>query len=68
MQNYIRIKQLATKTGRPGYLPISSTTIWRLVKKGAFPKPVKLGNSILAWKCVEVDKWLAEAELRWSQK
>ncbi len=68
MQHYIRIKQLATKAGRPGYLPISSTTIWRLVKKGAFPKPVKLGNSILAWKCIEVDQWLAEAEVLRAKK
>jgi predicted DNA-binding transcriptional regulator AlpA len=68
MQHYIRLNQLATKPGKPGYLPFSTSTIWRLVKKGTFPKPVKLGNSILAWKCIEIDAWLAEAEELRAQK
>jgi prophage regulatory protein len=68
MQHYIRLKQLATKPGKPGYLPLSTSTIWRLVKKGTFPKPVKLGNSILAWKFIEIDAWLAEAEELRAQK
>jgi prophage regulatory protein len=63
MPNYIRLKQLATQPGKPGYLPFSESTIWRLVKGGGFPQPIKLGTSITAWKCAEVDQWLKNAEL-----
>jgi predicted DNA-binding transcriptional regulator AlpA len=63
MQNYIRLKQLASQPGKPGYLPFSASTIWRLVKSGSFPQPIKLGISITAWKCAEVDQWLKTAEL-----
>jgi prophage regulatory protein len=63
LQHYIRLKQLATQPGKPGYLPLSASTIWRLVKSGGFPQPVKLGASITAWKCADVEQWLKNAEL-----
>jgi prophage regulatory protein len=36
----------------PGILPISSATLWRGVKAGTFPAPVKLSEGVTAW-CVE---------------
>ena len=62
MQHYIRLKQLATQPGKSGYLPLSASTIWRLVKNGDFPQPIKLAASITAWKCIEVEQWLKNAE------
>lgn len=44
---------------RPTPLPFSPATFWRKVKDGAFPKPVKLGERITAWKVGEVRAWLA---------
>jgi len=29
--------------------PVSKTTLWEMIKKGTFPKPVKLGPRISAW-------------------
>ena len=35
---------------RRGMVPFSSATLWRLVKAGDFPQPVKLGERITAWR------------------
>lgn len=58
-QKYIRIEGLATTAEKKGMLPSSPATIWRKVKDGTFPKPVKLGERITAWKIEDVDEWLA---------
>lgn len=55
---YIRIAQLASRPGRPGKIPVSAATIWRWVKTGAFPKPVKIGPQTTAWKVEDVDAFL----------
>ena len=31
-------------------IPISPATIWRWVRAGRFPKPVKLGPGVTAWR------------------
>jgi|SRR5690349_18640665 len=39
-------------------VPISSSTLWREVKKGTFPKPVKLAPRITAWRVEDIRKYL----------
>jgi predicted DNA-binding transcriptional regulator AlpA len=34
--------------------PISKTTWWDGVKKGRFPKPVKLSSNITAWRACDI--------------
>ena len=38
-------------------LPFSRATLWRRVKVGKFPSPIKLGENMNAWKRVDVMKW-----------
>jgi predicted DNA-binding transcriptional regulator AlpA len=40
-------------------LPFSAPTLWRKVKEGTFPKPVKLSAKVTAWKVGEVRAWMA---------
>lgn len=40
----------------------SSTTVYKLVNEGDFPKPVKLTNRAIGWIASEVDEWLASRE------
>ena len=40
-----------------GVLPFSSATLWRRIREGSFPAPIKFG-SIRAWKVTEVHRWL----------
>jgi prophage regulatory protein len=49
---YLRIAQLIT------VLPISRAQIWRLVKAGTFPQPIKLSANVTAWKASEIQAWL----------
>lgn len=34
------------------------STLYYLINKGSFPKPVKLGKRIVAWKKSEIDTWI----------
>lgn len=62
----IRISELASipgRNGRParqGRLPVSCATIWRWVKLGEFPKPVRLGPQVTAWRMQDIEHWEAE--------
>lgn len=39
-------------------LGISQTTLWRWQKNGSFPRPIKLGPRIIAWKLEDINNWL----------
>lgn len=38
---------------------IGKTTLWRWIREGRFPKPVRLGSNCVAWRSDEVEAWLA---------
>jgi predicted DNA-binding transcriptional regulator AlpA len=40
-------------------LPISKSTWWAGIKTGKYPKPVKLGVRMTAWKVEDIEKLLA---------
>jgi prophage regulatory protein len=40
-------------------VPLSRSTIWRKVREGSFPKPVRIGKSAQAWLATEIDNWIA---------
>jgi prophage regulatory protein len=46
---YVRQSQLI-----PVIFPFSPATLWRKVKAGTFPKPVKLGPRITAWRVEDI--------------
>ena len=39
-------------------IPLSDATIWRLEKKGLFPKRFTLGGRAVGWFADEIDEWL----------
>lgn len=39
-------------------LQISSVTLWRWVRAGRFPKPIRLGPNTVGWLKNEVSAWL----------
>lgn len=45
-----------------GVVPVSGTTLWRMVKAGHFPAPVKLGAGVTAWRVGAVRAWIRERE------
>ena len=38
---------------------VGRTTLWRWIREGRFPKPVRLGANCVAWRSDEVEAWLA---------
>jgi len=40
-------------------LPFSAATLWRKVKDGSFPKPIKLSVHITAWRVADIAEWMA---------
>lgn len=59
---YVRISQLVQLPNRPQQpvpLPFSAPTLWRKVREGTFPRPVKLAPRVTAWNVGQVRAWLA---------
>jgi predicted DNA-binding transcriptional regulator AlpA len=60
---FIRESQMVQspkRPDRPAPLPFSAPTLWRKVKNGTFPRPVKLSNRVTAWRVGDIRSWLAE--------
>jgi predicted DNA-binding transcriptional regulator AlpA len=55
---FYRVAQLVTTPSKTGLLPFSNPTLWRLVKKGQFPKPVQLAPNVTAWPAEAVHAWI----------
>ena len=59
---FIREAQLVQSPKRldsPAPLPFSAPTLWRKVKAGTFPAPVKLSERVTAWNVGAVRAWIA---------
>ena len=41
-------------------VPLSRASIWRKVKSGEFPAPVRIGKSAVAWLWADVQGWIEE--------
>lgn len=46
------------REGQRGILPFGPALLWRKVKDGTFPAPVKLSEGITAWPADKVDAWI----------
>ena len=43
-------------------LKVSPATIYRWIKEGKFPKPVRLGANMVRWKASDIEVWIVERE------
>ncbi len=55
---YLRIRQIIgdkkAKPPLPPIIPVSRSSWWDGVKKGKFPKPVKIGERTTVWKVEDI--------------
>jgi prophage regulatory protein len=51
MRKVLRFPALKSLTGA------SAPTIWRWIREGKFPAPVKLGDNLSGWLAEEVEEW-----------
>lgn len=54
IEGYVRLAELIK------IVPFASSTVWRKVKEGTFPKPVKLSDRITAWRKEDIRLWIEE--------
>jgi predicted DNA-binding transcriptional regulator AlpA len=51
----------------PFYLPfvvgLSSTTCWRLRRRGLFPEPLKLSVKRVGWRRADLEAWLSNRQV-----
>lgn len=57
-QRYYRVNDLTTEGDRQGLLPVSKQTIYRWVREGKFPQPIKLGQRTTVWDSVAVELFI----------
>lgn len=50
---FLNLREVVEKVG------LSATTIWRLERKGDFPKRIKLSPNRRGWEDVQVQEWMA---------
>ena len=50
------VKQVAASCG------IGTSTVWKLVKLGTFPRPVYFGPKVARFKAEDIQKWVANLE------
>ena len=41
---------------------LSKATLYRMIKSGTFPRPIKLGPRAVGWLRQEIDEWVAGCE------
>ncbi len=62
---YLRVAQIVGDPKAdppiPAIIPIGKSTWWDGVKKGRFPKPVKLGPRTTAWRVEDIRAWIEKA-------
>ncbi|WP_406867659.1 helix-turn-helix transcriptional regulator [Paraburkholderia fungorum] len=39
--------------------PIGRTTLWDLVGRGRFPKPIRMSSRLVVWRAEEIRAWIA---------
>lgn len=39
-------------------VPFSKSTLWRRVKEGTFPKPLKLSDRVTVWRVEDIRQWM----------
>lgn len=58
----VRQYQLVSSVYHPGtpvLLPFSAPTLWRMIKRGTFPQPIKLSSRVTCWRVGQIRAWLA---------
>lgn len=55
VEKYIRLKELQLR------IPLSTSTIYRMISQQSFPRPVRLGARAVAWRVSDVEAYLVAA-------
>lgn len=54
MASVIRISEVITQTGLP------RSSLYAQVRRGDFPRPIKLGTRAVGWRVEDIEAWIAD--------
>lgn len=59
---YLRLSQILGSKSKeiPALIPVGKSTWWEGVRNGRFPKPIKLGRRITAWRVEDIRTLIAQ--------
>ena len=57
------IEKLLTMAELKELIPYSSAHVYRLIKQGDFPKPIRLGPNRVAWRTTDIERWIEAREV-----
>lgn len=52
-KGFIRERQLRER------IPVARSTLWKWVRDGQFPPPLKLSSGVTAWRLADIEAWEA---------
>lgn len=68
LTGFVRQRELLgdpkAETPIPAVIPVSPATLWRWVRAGRFPAPVKLGENTTAFRVEDVRAWIEQQAAR----
>ena len=59
---YLRLRQIIGDALTPPLIPVSKSTWWAGVESGRYPKSVKLGARITAWRVEDIRNLIDELQ------
>lgn len=59
---FVRLPQILGDKDTPAIIPVGKSAWWEGVKTGRFPRPVKLGPRITAWRVEDIRELIASFE------
>jgi prophage regulatory protein len=54
--------ELVLRHERKRLVPLSDTTVWRMERRGEFPRRINISSKRVAWRRGEIESWLAQRE------
>lgn len=57
-EQFVRMKDLASRSDSKGLIGVSSQTLWRWIQQNRFPAPLKIGSNISVFRMSEVQAWM----------
>ncbi|MCP4885832.1 MAG: AlpA family phage regulatory protein [Planctomycetaceae bacterium] len=61
---FLRMRDIIGDKNNPGIIPVSRSSWYKGIAEGRYPKPVKLGERISAWKIEDIRKLIDELNQR----
>jgi len=58
-----KTKNINARPASHGLIGVSDKTIWQWVKRGQFPAPIKLSDSVTVWRLSDVQAWMQSKRL-----